>query len=93
MGWFSGAAIYFVIWWVTLFVVLPHGNRSQAEDGEIIQGTDPGAPTQSRLGRKLLINTFVAACVFGVYWMVTNLLGWNFSDIPSVFPEHLKPKG
>ena len=30
MAFFTGFAIYFVIWWVTLFIVLPHGNKSQA---------------------------------------------------------------
>ena len=37
-------AIYFVIWWVTLFLTLPFGVRSQHEDGEGAPGTDPGAP-------------------------------------------------
>ena len=27
-------AIYFVLWWITLFVTLPFGVRSQHEDGE-----------------------------------------------------------
>ena len=90
MSWFSAFAIYFVIWWVTLFIVLPHGNRSQAEDGEIIQGTDPGAPTVSRLPQKLLWNSLFAAVVFAAYWLITGMMGWDFSDIPSVFPEHLR---
>ena len=93
MGFFTGFAIYFIIWWVTLFIVLPHGNRSQAEDGQVVPGTDPGAPTSSRLGQKLLLNSFVAAIVFSMYWGVTTFMGWDFSDIPSIFPEHLKPKG
>ena len=29
----TGFAIYFVLWWVTLFVTLPFGVRSQHEDG------------------------------------------------------------
>ncbi|MEM9277823.1 MAG: DUF1467 family protein, partial [Pseudomonadota bacterium] len=91
MSLFTGFAIYFIIWWVTLFIVLPHGNRSQAEDGEIIQGTDPGAPTVSRLPQKLMWNTVVAVGVFGIYWIITSYFGWGFSDIPSIFPEHLKP--
>ena len=37
-------AIYFVMWWVTLFLTLPFGVRSQHEDGEGAPGTDPGAP-------------------------------------------------
>ena len=37
-------AIYFLIWWVTLFAVLPWGVRNQEESGEVAPGTDPGAP-------------------------------------------------
>ena len=37
-------AIYFLIWWMTLFAVLPWGVRSQEESGEVTPGTDPGAP-------------------------------------------------
>ena len=38
----TGLAIYFLIWWVTLFAVLPFGVRSQHE-AETAPGTDPGA--------------------------------------------------
>ena len=93
MNWFSAFAVYFVIWWVTLFIVLPHGNRSQAEDGEVIKGTDPGAPTLARLPQKLAWNSLVAAGVFAAYWGLTSFFDWDFSDIPSVFPEHLRPRG
>ena len=27
MAWVTGAAIYFIIWWMTLFLVLPFGVR------------------------------------------------------------------
>ena len=30
----SAIAIYFVLWWIVLFVVLPFGVRSQSEDGD-----------------------------------------------------------
>ena len=36
-------AIYFTIWWIVLFAILPWGVRSQHEDGEVVAGTDPGA--------------------------------------------------
>ena len=42
----SWVAIYFVIWWVTLFAVLPFGVRSQREAGEVVRGTDPRRPRQ-----------------------------------------------
>ncbi|NBW15939.1 MAG: DUF1467 family protein [Caulobacteraceae bacterium] len=51
----GGLAVYFVIWWTVLFAVLPFGVRSQAEAGEISQGTDPGAPSAPRMRRVVAI--------------------------------------
>jgi predicted secreted protein len=63
-------AIYFIIWWVVLFAVLPWGVRSQDEDGTIIPGSDPGAPAIPRLRRKLAWTTIVAAIVFALWYVV-----------------------
>ena len=63
-------AIYFVIWWITLFLTLPFGVRSQHEDGEMAAGTDPGAPVIPRLGRKLLLTTVVAALIFAACYVI-----------------------
>jgi predicted secreted protein len=60
----TAIAIYFIIWWVALFVVLPWGIRSQQESGEISHGTDPGAPMLPRLWLKLVWTTIVASVVF-----------------------------
>src|SRR3954453_146161 len=49
----TAMAIYFVIWWITLFLTLPFGIRSQHEDGEGVAGTDPGARVMGRMGRKM----------------------------------------
>ena len=57
----TAVAIFFLIWWVVLFAVLPWGVRSQHEGGEIAPGTDPGAPAIPHLGRKLLWTTLVSA--------------------------------
>jgi predicted secreted protein len=62
-------AIYFVLWWVVLFAVLPFGVRSQMENGEDIAGTDPGAPSAARMGRKLLWTTLVSAVIFAAGMM------------------------
>ena len=59
-------AIYFLIWWVTLFAVLPWGVRNQEESGEVTPGTDPGAPAIHRVWIKLLWTTVVATVIFGV---------------------------
>ena len=59
-------AIYFIIWWVVLFAVLPWGIRSQEESGEVAPGTDPGAPAVHLIWRKLFWTTVIAAVVFGI---------------------------
>jgi predicted secreted protein len=60
----TALAIYFVLWWVVLFAVLPFGVRSQMESGEDIAGTDPGAPSVPRMARKLLWTTVISAVIF-----------------------------
>jgi len=71
----TGIAIFFLIWWVTLFAVLPWGVRSQHEGADMAPGTDPGAPISVRLGRKLLWTTLVAALVYaGAYWAYSERL-------------------
>ena len=91
MNFFTGFAVYFIIWWITLFIVLPHGNQSQAELGEVTPGTDPGAPKVSNIKLKLFINTVISGIIYGFYWILTNYYGWTFADIPNIFPEGLEP--
>jgi predicted secreted protein len=71
----TAIAIYFLIWWITLFAVLPFGVHRQDEDGAIAPGTDPGAPAIPRLGLKLLATTAVASVIFGTgYFVYVNRL-------------------
>jgi predicted secreted protein len=65
----TAMAIFFLIWWVVLFAVLPWGIRSQHEGGDIVPGTDPGAPAIPNLGRKLLWTTLVSALIFAACYV------------------------
>lgn len=60
-------AVYFVVWWIVLFAVLPWGVRSQHEAGDVVPGSDPGAPRVPRLLLKLFWTTLisVAVCALG----------------------------
>ena len=59
-------AIYFVIWWLTLFLTLPFGVRSQHENGESVPGTDPGAPVAALMRRKLIWTTLISIVIYGL---------------------------
>ena len=65
-------AIYFVIWWITLFLTLPFGIRSQHEDGVGAAGSDPGAPVASRMGRRLIWTTVLSAAIFALAMLAYN---------------------
>ncbi len=64
------AAIYFLIWWLVLFAVLPWGVRNQEEAGDVSPGTDPGAPAIHTLWRKLLWTTIISTLVFAVRFIL-----------------------
>jgi predicted secreted protein len=66
-------AVYFVIWWLCFILVLPIGSRSQAEAGEIVRGSDPGAPAVLRMWPKLLATSVLAIAM-------TALLFWGLSN-------------
>jgi predicted secreted protein len=65
-------AIYFVIWWITLFLTLPFGIRSQHEDGGGAAGTDPGAPVVTRMGLRLLWTTVLSGVIFALAMLAYN---------------------
>jgi predicted secreted protein len=71
----GGLALYFVIWWILLFAVLPFGVRSQAESGEVVHGSEPGAPALPALREKAIWTTLVASIVLVVVAAVFPLAG------------------
>ncbi|MDB5562337.1 MAG: hypothetical protein JWN11_1755 [Hyphomicrobiales bacterium] len=68
----SWVACYFVIWWVCLFAILPIGAHSQTDAGDIIRGTDPGAPVLFKAWPKILGTSVLAAVVLVILmWALT----------------------
>lgn len=57
-------AIYFVMWWIVLFAVLPFGVQSQEEGGAVSPGTERGAPIAPLLLRKAIWTTGISATLF-----------------------------
>ena len=67
MGWFGGVIVYLLLWWTTLFTVLPWGNRL-AENP--VPGQAHSAPDAPRLAKKFLITTGISFML----WVVIYLL-------------------
>ena len=65
----SAVAIYLLIWFLTLFAVLPFGVRTTREaGGEPITGQADSAPHAPALARKLGWTTLVSAVIFGIFY-------------------------
>lgn len=63
-------AIYFIIWWLVLFAMLPIGVRTQEEEGEVAPGTTESAPHMPKLLPKMLATTVVASVVFAAVYVI-----------------------
>jgi predicted secreted protein len=77
-------AIYFLIWWITLFAVLPWGVRAQNENA-MAPGTDPGAPVIPRLLLRLVATTLVAAIIFAGCYVVYTRKILTLEDLAAWF--------
>jgi len=80
----TSLAVYFIIWWILLFAVLPWGVRSQHEHGEFSAGTDPGAPVVPNLKRKLIWTTAIAAVVFALFDVIYSYRLISLDDMAAL---------
>jgi predicted secreted protein len=75
-------AVYFTIWWTTLFAVLPLGVRSHAEMGiPVPGGGDPGSPVEPKLKRKFITTTWVSAILTAI---VVAVLHFHLISLPQI---------
>lgn len=80
MNWFSALVVWLIIWWLVLFIILPIGIRGQAEEGDVVKGSEPGAPHKLDIKRKFIQTTIIASFI----WVLTCALilsGWLSWDM------------
>lgn len=83
----GGIAIYCIIWFLTLFAVLPFGVRTSEEEGaELVEGAADSAPANPRMGRKVLITTGVAFIIWLAIFVTLEYRLISLDDIP-FFPR------
>ena len=67
MAWVTGIVVYVLVWWITLFAVLPLWVTPAEPDDP---GHAAGAPQRPRMLLKLAITTVVSALI----WLLIYLL-------------------
>ena len=76
MQWTSNLAIYFLIWVMTAFVMLPFGVRTADEAGvPKVPGQADSAPVNFRPGKIVVRATIAAAILTGLY-ILNYEKGW-----------------
>ncbi|MSO71700.1 MAG: DUF1467 family protein [Alphaproteobacteria bacterium] len=66
----TAIGLYFVLWWLVLFTVLPWGVR---RDEQPKPGNDPGAPQRHALVIKFAVTSVITVAPFYlVYWLVSD---------------------
>ncbi len=71
MGWVSGIAVYFIIWWLVIFAILPWGVRT-LDSEDVVRGHAQSAPKRPRIGLKMAVTTVVAALLWLVVFAVVE---------------------
>jgi predicted secreted protein len=75
-------AVYFLIWWLVWFAVLPWGVRRSAQPAP---GHDPGAPAHPFIALKLVATTLISAAILGVGYAVWALGIVSLEQLPMPF--------
>lgn len=70
VGFVSGLVVYLIGWWTVLFAILPLQITGQHETGEVVAGTEPGAPVDPGLKHKAWLTSVVMAALWLVYFVV-----------------------
>jgi len=80
----TGSIVVFIIlWWLILFMILPRNINAQQEKRSIIEGTDPGAPSNPNIFKKLVLTTVIASLLFAIIFVLTYFDILNIREILS----------
>ncbi|WP_420143235.1 DUF1467 family protein [Sphingobium sp.] len=81
MNWYAIFAIYFLMWVISAFIMLPFGIRTPDETGEaLLKGQADSAPSNFRPMVVVLRATILATLFFGLYY-ANYVQGWLTLDM------------
>ncbi|OLF73045.1 hypothetical protein AWH62_08830 [Maricaulis sp. W15] len=72
VGVINGLVVFLIVWWLFFFMMLPIGVRSQEEAGDVVSGSEPGAPQAPNLARKMWWTTIVTSIAWILYFAITE---------------------
>ena len=78
MDWFSGIVAFILIWWVSLFIVLPWGNNP---DHDAEQGIATSAPAKPRILLKFMVTTGISVVLWSILYILVRMDIIDFFDI------------
>jgi predicted secreted protein len=82
MGIAGSLMVIIVSWWLAFFALLPVGVRSQLEDGAVIPGTEPSAPTAPKLWLKAIWAFAIAIVIWLALYAIIEYRLIDIDDIP-----------
>lgn len=86
MNLFTGIILYLLLFWTSLFAVLPWGNRPP--EGEELQSGNAGsAPVNPRIKQKFMATAVVAAILWGIVFALIHFGVIDFYGIARQMSE------
>ena len=82
MGIAGSLMVISISWWLAFFVLLPIGVRSQLEEGTVVPGTEPSAPTAPQLWRKAVWAFVIALVMWAALFSLIEFQLISLDDIP-----------
>lgn len=78
MSWLSGFVVYFMIWWIVLFAVLPWGNKAS---DNVQKGNVASAPDKPNLAKKFIATSFISLIFWGLVYVLVHMQIIDFRGI------------
>lgn len=84
MTWFTGIIVYLLVWWMTLFTVLPLWvKRSETHEADI----DSGAPENSHIKRKFILTSILSVFIWIIIYILIEMKLIDFHAISMMMFE------
>tara|TARA_Y100001970_G_scaffold147875_2_gene181507 strand:+ start:4744 stop:4989 length:246 start_codon:yes stop_codon:yes gene_type:complete len=78
----TGSIVIFVIlWWIVFFSLLPIDVNRKRQD--IIKGTDPGAPENPKMLKKIILSTLITSLIFIILYLLVKYDYFNLRNLIS----------